>query len=107
MAGSAAVAAGSARRAATAIPTGAEVLASHEYTELDSGLRIVTEHMPSVRSAALGLFVGAGSRGEQDGEAGLSHFLEHLLFRGTNRYKSAEIDQLFDGWGAEINGVSD
>jgi predicted Zn-dependent peptidase len=63
--------------------------------------------MPSVRSAALGLFVGSGSRGEQDGEAGLSHFLEHLLFRGTERYGSAEIDQLFDGWGAELNAGTD
>src|ERR1700754_869860 len=52
--------------------------------------------MPSVRSAALGFFVATGSRGESVGEAGLSHFLEHLLFRGTDRYASAEIDQLFD-----------
>ncbi len=63
--------------------------------------------MPSVRSAALGLFVGSGSRGEEESEAGLSHFLEHLLFRGTDRYGSAEIDQLFDGWGAELNAGTD
>src|SRR5215218_6755125 len=63
--------------------------------------------MSSVRSAALGLFVGAGSRGEDDSEAGLSHFLEHMLFRGTDRYGSAEIDQLFDGWGAELNAGTD
>ena len=59
--------------------------------------------MSSVRSAALGFFVATGSRGEATGEAGLSHFLEHLLFRGTDRYASAEIDQLFDGMGAELN----
>ncbi len=98
---------GTARRAGTATPTGADPLSGHRYTELDSGLRIVTEHMPSVRSAALGLFVGAGSRGEEVSEAGLSHFLEHLLFRGTDRYGSAEIDQLFDGWGAELNAGTD
>ena len=63
--------------------------------------------MPSVRSAALGFFVRAGSRGEADREAGLSHFLEHLLFKGTERYKSAEIDRLFDGWGAELNAATD
>ena len=63
--------------------------------------------MPSVRSAALGFFVGTGSRGESPGEAGLSHFLEHLLFRGTERYASAEIDQLFDGMGAELNAGTD
>src|SRR3954453_9071121 len=63
--------------------------------------------MPSVRSAALGFFVHAGSRGETEAEAGLSHFLEHLLFKGTDRFKSAEIDRLFDGWGAELNAGKD
>src|SRR6186997_1161119 len=63
--------------------------------------------MPSVRSAALGFFVGTGSRGETHEEAGLSHFLEHMLFRGTARYASAEIDQLFDGMGAELNAGTD
>src|SRR4051794_33340987 len=63
--------------------------------------------MPSVRSAALGFFVGTGSRGEAAAEAGLSHFLEHLLFRGTDRYASAEIDQLFDAMGAELNAGTD
>jgi predicted Zn-dependent peptidase len=63
--------------------------------------------MPSVRSAALGFFVGTGSRGEAADEAGLSHFLEHLLFRGTDRYGSAEIDQLFDAMGAELNAGTD
>jgi predicted Zn-dependent peptidase len=63
--------------------------------------------MPSVRSAALGFFVSAGSRGETTDEAGLSHFLEHLLFRGTERFASAQIDQLFDGMGAELNAGTD
>ena len=63
--------------------------------------------MSSVRSAALGFFVGAGSRGEVPAEAGLSHFLEHMLFRGTDRFASAEIDQLFDGMGAELNAGTD
>jgi predicted Zn-dependent peptidase len=63
--------------------------------------------MPSVRSAALGFFVGTGSRGETVAEAGLSHFLEHLLFKGSDRYASAEIDQLFDAMGAELNAGTD
>ncbi|HKG38518.1 MAG TPA: pitrilysin family protein [Conexibacter sp.] len=79
----------------------------HRITELPSGLRIATEHMSSVRSAALGFFVSTGSRGETVEEAGLSHFLEHLLFRGTDRFASAEIDQLFDGMGAELNAGTD
>ncbi len=75
----------------------------HELTTLDSGVRVVTEAMPSVRSAALGLWIGTGSVGESHDEAGLSHLIEHMLFRGTARYESLEIDQLFDGWGAELN----
>jgi predicted Zn-dependent peptidase len=82
-------------------------LPDHRITELDSGLRVATEHMPSVRSAALGFFVATGSRGETVAESGLSHFLEHLLFRGTDRFASAEIDQLFDGMGAELNAGTD
>src|ERR1700742_3928229 len=72
-------------------------------TTLESGVRIVTEAMPSVRSVSLGFWIGTGSRGESDAEAGLSHLLEHLLFKGSDRYQSVEIDQIFDGMGAEIN----
>src|SRR3954454_22299488 len=72
-------------------------------TELDSGVRVVTESMDSVRSVALGFWVGTGSVGEGEDEAGLSHLIEHMLFRGTARYGSLEIDQLFDAMGAEIN----
>lgn len=79
----------------------------HELTQLGSGLRVVTERMPSVRSAAVGLFVATGSRFETEAEAGLSHFLEHMLFRGTARFGSAEIDQKFDSWGAELNAGTD
>ena len=76
---------------------------SHRLTELDSGVRVVTEHMDSVRSVALGFWIGSGSVGETHDEAGLSHLVEHMLFRGTARYASLEIDQIFDAMGAEIN----
>jgi predicted Zn-dependent peptidase len=75
----------------------------HRITELDSGVRIVTEAMPSVRSVSLGYWIGTGSRGEQEAQAGLSHLIEHLLFKGSERYASLEIDQLFDAMGAELN----
>jgi predicted Zn-dependent peptidase len=75
----------------------------HRLTTLESGVRIVTEAMPSVRSVALGYFIGTGSRAESEQQAGLSHLLEHLLFKGSERYASEEIDQLFDAMGAEIN----
>jgi len=75
----------------------------HRLTELDSGVRVVTEAMPSVRSIALGLWVRVGSRDESDGQAGISHFIEHLLFKGSQRFASTEIDEIFDAMGAEIN----
>jgi predicted Zn-dependent peptidase len=75
----------------------------HQLTELDSGLRIVSERIDTVRSVALGFWIRTGSRDETVEEAGVSHFLEHLLFKGTDRFSSQEIDQIFDGMGAEIN----
>jgi predicted Zn-dependent peptidase len=75
----------------------------HRLTELDCGVRIVTEQMPSVRSVSLGFWIGTGSRHEAEEEAGLSHLLEHLLFKGSAKYSSLQIDQIFDGMGAELN----
>jgi len=75
----------------------------HRLTTLPSGVRVVTESMDSVRSVALGFWIGTGSVTEDEPEAGLSHLLEHMLFRGTDRYGSLEIDQLFDAMGAELN----
>src|SRR3954452_21124989 len=74
-----------------------------QITTLDSGVRVVTEAVPSVRSVALGLWIRAGSRDEGTEQAGISHFLEHLLFKGTDRFSSREIDELFDAMGAEVN----
>jgi predicted Zn-dependent peptidase len=76
---------------------------NHRETTLPSGVRIVTEAMPSVRSVTLGFWIGTGSRAESESEAGLSHLLEHLLFKGTGKHSSLEIDQIFDTMGAEIN----
>jgi predicted Zn-dependent peptidase len=70
---------------------------------LDSGVRVVTEAMPSVRSIALGFWIRSGSRDEPVEQAGISHFLEHLLFKGTARFSSREIDEVFDAMGAEVN----
>jgi predicted Zn-dependent peptidase len=76
---------------------------AHVITELPGGVRVVTERVPAVRSVALGFWIGTGSRTENDAQAGLSHLLEHMLFRGTERYRSEEIDQIFDSMGAELN----
>jgi predicted Zn-dependent peptidase len=77
-----------------------------ELTELDGGLRVVTEAVPSVRSVALGLWVRTGSRDEAPEQAGVSHFLEHLLFKGTERHSAIEISELFDGMGAAVNAAT-
>jgi predicted Zn-dependent peptidase len=79
------------------------VVEEHRLTTLQSGVRIVTEEMPSVRSVSLGFWIGTGSRAETDEQAGLSHLLEHLLFKGSKKYGSLEVDQIFDGMGAELN----
>jgi predicted Zn-dependent peptidase len=77
-----------------------------ELTELDGGLRVVTEAVPSVRSVAFGLWVRTGSRDETPEQAGVSHFLEHLLFKGTERHSAIEISELFDGMGAAVNAAT-
>ncbi|HEU4906629.1 MAG TPA: pitrilysin family protein, partial [Solirubrobacterales bacterium] len=66
----------------------------------------MTEEVPSVRSVALGLWVRTGSRNETLAQAGVSHFLEHLLFKGTARYSAIEISELFDGLGASVNAAT-
>ncbi len=75
-------------------------------TELDSGERVISERLTHVRSAAVGYWVGAGSRDEEVAEAGASHFIEHLLFKGTERYSALEIAEIFDGLGGELNAAT-
>ena len=77
-----------------------------ELTALESGIKVVTEVVPSVRSVALGLWVRTGSRDETPAQAGVSHFLEHLLFKGTERHSAIEISELFDGMGAATNAAT-
>ncbi len=79
---------------------------AHTITKLPGGVRVVTERVPAVRSVALGFWIGSGSCSESDAQAGLSHLLEHMLFRGTARYRSEEIDQIFDAMGAELNAAT-
>ncbi len=79
----------------------------HQQTTLASGVRVVSERVPAVRSVALGFWVATGSAAEREREAGISHLLEHMLFRGTEHYGSEEIDQIFDAMGAEINAGTD
>ncbi|HEX2504496.1 MAG TPA: pitrilysin family protein [Miltoncostaeaceae bacterium] len=70
------------------------------------GLRIVSEPVPGVRSVAIGVWIGVGSRFERLEEAGISHFLEHMLFKGTPTHSPEEIAQAFDGLGGEVNAAT-
>ena len=62
---------------------------TYKRSVLPNGLRIITGSMPEARSATISMYVGAGSRYEEDDEAGLSHFLEHMLFKGASRRPTA------------------
>ena len=76
-------------------------------TVLPCGLRIVTEHVPSVRSVSLGIWVGVGSRDETPGQAGAAHYLEHLLFKGTRTRTALDISAAIDSVGGELNAFTD
>ncbi|HEY7106707.1 MAG TPA: pitrilysin family protein, partial [Acidimicrobiia bacterium] len=73
---------------------------------LDSGLRLVTEQLPGLRSVAVGFWVGTGSRDESDDIAGASHFLEHLLFKGTERRRAVEIAEAVESVGGDMNAAT-
>jgi len=75
-------------------------------SRLTSGLAVVTERMPDVRSVALGFWVGVGSRDEEPAQAGASHFLEHLLFKGTPTRSAASIAEAVEAVGGEINAFT-
>ncbi|MGY2005319.1 M16 family metallopeptidase [Blastococcus sp. SYSU DS1024] len=77
-----------------------------ERTELPGGLRVLTESMPGVLSATLGIWVGVGSRDETPAVAGSSHFLEHLLFKGTTSRGALEIATAMDAVGGEMNAFT-
>jgi predicted Zn-dependent peptidase len=73
---------------------------------LDNGIRIVAEPMKSVKSVAIGLWVNIGSRDEEAQEHGMSHFLEHMFFKGTKRRSAGEIAQEIDAIGGELNAFT-
>jgi predicted Zn-dependent peptidase len=74
----------------------------HE-AQLANGLQIIAERSPSVHSVALGFFVRTGSRDETDAVSGVSHFLEHMAFKGTARHSADDVNRVFDEVGAKYN----
>jgi predicted Zn-dependent peptidase len=75
-------------------------------TRLANGIRLVTERMPEARSVSLGIWIGVGGRDEPDELAGASHFLEHLLFKGTSTRSARQIAEAVDAVGGEINAFT-
>jgi predicted Zn-dependent peptidase len=79
---------------------------THRTSTLPGGIRVVSERLPGVRSVAIGYWIGAGSRDEPTGRAGVSHFIEHLLFKGSDRFSAQDIAELFDAMGGELNAAT-
>lgn len=78
----------------------------YDFTTLPNGLRVITETMPSLRSVAMGCWVDTGTRDENGNEAGVSHFLEHLLFKGSEKLSAREVNETLDAIGAESNAFT-
>ena len=77
-----------------------------EISQTSTGLTVVTEPVPGVRSVAVGCWIDTGSRDERPGEAGAAHFLEHLLFKGTEELSARYISETFDAIGAQSNAFT-
>ena len=78
----------------------------YELSTAPTGERVISERVPSVRSVSIGFWIGAGSRDETDARAGVSHFIEHLLFKGSAKHSAQEIAEIFDGLGGELNAAT-
>src|SRR5215208_5123264 len=79
---------------------------SVELTRLPSGLVVVTDAMPHLESASLGVWVGAGSRDERPDEHGISHLLEHMAFKGTKRRTARQIAEEIEAVGGDLNAAT-
>ncbi|MEA2015355.1 MAG: pitrilysin family protein, partial [Actinomycetota bacterium] len=79
----------------------------YEITELENGIRVISEYIPHFRSISLGFWIRAGSRNENQDISGVTHLVEHLIFKGTNTRNGKQIAIDFDSMGAEFNGFTD
>ncbi len=79
---------------------------SVEVTKLDNGLTVVSENMPHLESAALGVWVKSGARNEKREEHGIAHLLEHMAFKGTNRRSAAQIAEEIENVGGDVNAAT-
>jgi predicted Zn-dependent peptidase len=79
---------------------------SVEITTLPSGLSVVTDRMPHLESASLGVWIGTGSRNEAPDEHGISHLLEHMAFKGTKRRTARQIAEEIEAVGGDLNAAT-
>src|SRR5215475_2998908 len=77
-----------------------------QATRLDNGVRVLSERLPDLASVTVGIWVENGSRYERDEQAGISHFLEHLFFKGTERRTAAQIAEEIDAVGGVLNAFT-
>ena len=75
-------------------------------TTLENGIQVITEEIPSVHSVSIGIWVEAGSRDEHRDENGISHFIEHMLFKGTKRRSARQIAKEIDSVGGVLNAFT-
>ena len=78
----------------------------YQKITLPNGVRVVHEYIDTVRSAAIGVWVGNGSRYEPAELAGVSHFIEHMIFKGTEKRTAREIAGLMDAMGGQANAFT-
>ncbi|MDP2941370.1 MAG: pitrilysin family protein [Candidatus Omnitrophota bacterium] len=78
----------------------------HRKTKLDNGLRVVTNRMPGMRSVAIGIWIKVGGRYENEKNKGISHYLEHLLFKGSKKYSCRKLKEAIEGVGGSLNGFT-
>ncbi|MDI6906239.1 MAG: pitrilysin family protein [Thermoanaerobacterales bacterium] len=77
-----------------------------QISTLENGVRILTEYIPHVRSASIGVWIAVGSRDEPEDVSGISHFIEHVLFKGTERRTAKEIAEALDAVGGQLNAFT-
>jgi len=78
----------------------------HQKTVLRNGIRVLTEKIPFAHSVSTGIWVGVGSRDEEEDERGITHFIEHMLFKGTQRRSALDIAKEFDSVGGFANAFT-
>jgi predicted Zn-dependent peptidase len=79
----------------------------YKRTILSNGIKVITEEIPFFKSASIGIWINSGSKDEREEKTGISHFVEHMMFKGTNRYNAREIAEIMDSVGGQLNAFTE